>query len=69
MYCTTLIPGFWKHFRNAFWHIKALVSNDETNAFKPTLFQPYKEVFPAFVIFLHAFGGAKDFAMTLTPST
>lgn len=33
------------------------------NAFKPTLFQPYKEVFPAFVIFLHAFSGAKDFTI------
>ena len=66
---TALISGFGKDFRNAFKHSKTLVSNDETNAFEPLLFQPDKEVFPTFAIFLHAFSSTKDFAIAVIVHT
>ena len=65
MHGATLVFRLRKDFCDGITHSEAFVSDNQPYTIKTTFFQPYKEVFPAFGIFFHAFRRTDDLTVTI----
>src|SRR5699024_6459685 len=65
MYCTALVSGIRKDFRNGLKHTEIFITDNQAHTGKPSFFQPYKERAPAFAIFFHSFSSSEDFTAAI----
>ena len=65
MHRTTLVFCLRKDLCHGIAHSEAFVSHDEPYTLQTAFFEPDKEAFPAFCIFLHAFRSSDDLTVTV----
>lgn len=65
MHAAPLVFRFRKNLRYGVTHGLALVTNHQLDTFQSAVAQEEQKGFPAFLVFLHTFGRADDFAVTV----